>query len=81
MDRTTLGPALELEHLELANRHVAEGQERIERQRRLVARLQKVGGDTDQALVLLYEFEQTLALHVQSRNLILGNLGMQPKTN
>jgi hypothetical protein len=76
MQQSILDRGLELEHLELANRHMAEGQERFERQRRLVARLQEAGRDTKQALILLSELEQTLALFTQTRDRILGNLGM-----
>jgi hypothetical protein len=76
MQQTILDRGLGLEHLELANRHVAAGQERLERQRRLVARLQDAGRDTDQALVFLSELEQTLALFTQTRNRLLSDLGM-----
>jgi hypothetical protein len=38
-DLTTLDPALEVARLELARRHLAEGQTQLERQPRLVARL------------------------------------------
>ena len=69
---------LQLEYLELTNRHVAEGQKRIERQRGFVVRLQEAGRDADQALILLSEFQQSLALHIQRRNRILSDLGMRP---
>jgi hypothetical protein len=76
MRPTVLDRPLQLEHFELANRNVADGQVRIERQRRLVAELQQAGRDADQALVLLSELHKSLALHIQRRDRVLCELGM-----
>jgi hypothetical protein len=62
-------------HLELANKHVAEGQKRIEAQLALVARLARDGHDTVQAQSLLQQFEETLALQIETRERIIDELG------
>jgi hypothetical protein len=62
-------------HLELANKHVADGQRRVEAQLNLVIRLERDGHDTGQAKRLLEQFEQILALQLQTRDRILQELG------
>jgi hypothetical protein len=64
-----------LQHLELANKHVAEGQKRIDAQLALVAKLARDGHDTLQAKSLLEQFEQTLALQLETRDRIVQELG------
>ncbi|MBV8795348.1 MAG: hypothetical protein JO136_10485 [Hyphomicrobiales bacterium] len=64
-----------LQHLELANKHVAEGQKRIDAQLALVARLARDGHDTAQAQSLLRQFEETLALQLETRDRIVQELG------
>jgi hypothetical protein len=64
------------EYLELTNRHVVECEKRIERQRRLAAKLQRGGRDAGQALTLLCELQKSLALHIQRRDRMLCELGM-----
>ncbi|WP_237479413.1 hypothetical protein [Lichenibacterium dinghuense] len=54
---------MELRHLETADRHLAEGAERIGKQEALVARLDQDGHDTAEALRLL---EQLRSLQEQS---------------
>ena len=63
-----------LRHVELANRHVAESQKRVQAQVALVARLARDGHDTAQAKSLLQQFEDTLALQVETRDRILQEL-------
>ena len=62
-------------HLELANRHVAEGQKRVDAQITLVVKLDRDGHDTRQAKKLLEQFEQILALQIEHRNRIVQELG------
>jgi hypothetical protein len=62
------------EHLELANRHLAEGQKRIGRQIELIAELERDGHGTAQAKGLLKQFEETLALQVKTRDRIVREL-------
>jgi hypothetical protein len=69
VDRNTV-----LQHLKLASKHVAEGQKRVEAQIALVAKLERDGHDTRQAKRLLEQFEQTLKLHVQTRDRIIQEL-------
>jgi hypothetical protein len=67
--------AVTLKHLELANKHVAEGHRRVEAQVALVARLERDGRDTFQARMLLEQFETSLALQVETRDCIVQELG------
>ncbi len=62
------------EHLELANRHVAEGEQRMEAQTELMAELERDGHGTAQAKELLKQFEETLALQVKTRDRIVREL-------
>ena len=62
--------AVAREHLELAERHVAEGQLRVISQLALVAKLERGGLKIKEANTLLHRFEETLALHVQYRDRI-----------
>jgi hypothetical protein len=61
-------------HLELANKHVAGGQRRVEAQLELVLRLERDGHDTLQAKRLLEQFEQILALQIENRDRIVQEL-------
>lgn len=63
------------QHLKLANKHVSEGQQRVEAQLALVARLERDGHNTLQAKRLLEQFEQILALQHQTRDRIIQELG------
>jgi hypothetical protein len=49
--------------LEMAQRHVAEGERHVEAQRRIIAHLRELGGSTVVAEELLREFEELLAVH------------------
>ena len=55
-------------HLALAERHVADGEEVIAKQLKLIAELKAKGLDTRTSEALLKEFEITQALHVGDRN-------------
>jgi hypothetical protein len=67
------------EHLQVAERHVAQGQLRVTAQLALLARLERQGYDTHQAKTLLYQLEETLALQLETRDRIAQELtdGMQ----
>jgi hypothetical protein len=78
MSTVTNSPAdreIARQHLELANKHVAEGQKRIDAQLTLVAKLARDGHDTVQARMLLQQFEDTLALQLETRDRIVQELG------
>ena len=62
------------EHLELANGHVEGGQQRVQAQRDLAARLERDGHETHRARTLLAQFEATLAFQVAHRDRILREL-------
>jgi hypothetical protein len=63
-----------MEHLSTADRHVAEGEMHVERQRILVENLARDRHDTKQAEALLKQFEEVLALHMQDRDRLLKEL-------
>ena len=65
---------MELRHLELANRHIAEGQHRIAEQKARIAGLERRGRDTTASIKLLNIFEETLVLMMRHRDLILREL-------
>ena len=65
---------MELRHLELANRHIAEGELRIAEQRARIARLERDGRDKTASIKLLNIFEETLELMMRHRDLILREI-------
>ena len=67
--------ATALRQLELANKHVSQGQQRVDRQAALIARLERDGHDTKQGMMLLEEMKITLALQIEDRDRILRELG------
>jgi hypothetical protein len=69
MDRDVI-----LEHLAQAERHIAESDERIARQKALIERLEADGGDSVTAKLLLAEFQHSLALHRADWERLQGKL-------
>jgi hypothetical protein len=69
IDRT-----LAREHFELAKKHVAEGERRVDAQIALVARLERDGHDASAARALLYQLEQTLSLQIENRDRVAQEL-------
>jgi hypothetical protein len=69
----------EVGHLEMAERHVAEGEQHLARQRKLIAELERDGHDTALAIELLHEFERTQASHIEERDRIRAELSGSPK--
>lgn len=65
----------ELADLEQANRHVADGERRITDQRRRIAEQRRVGYDTRLSDRVLDNFETTLRLTIEHRDLIARELG------
>jgi hypothetical protein len=63
-----------LEHLALAERHIAEGEKHLRRQEDLILEMQRDGLDTDQALDVLATLRETQALHHQDRERIQREL-------
>ena len=51
-----------------AERHVIQGERHVARQRDLVARLERDGHDTSQAIQLLRQFQELQALHIADRD-------------
>ena len=56
------------EHLYLAERHVAQGEQHIERQRQIIHDLACGGHDTTEAKRLLTQFEELQSLHIGGRD-------------
>ncbi len=65
---------MELEHLVLAERAVAQGERHIQREEQMISELDRAGHDTREALALLATYRRTQAEHVAHRNLILKML-------
>ena len=70
--------AMLLEHLALAQKHVADGERHVRRQRELVAELDRDGHDTWQAKDLLRLFEELQVIHVSGRDRLLNELSELP---
>jgi hypothetical protein len=66
--------AMILEHLAMAERHVTEGEQRIDKQRALIARLQHDGHNTDAALALLERFQELLTMQKADRERLQAEL-------
>ncbi|MBV8107064.1 MAG: hypothetical protein JO223_21040 [Hyphomicrobiales bacterium] len=66
--------AVALEHFKLARKHVAEGQQCVDAQIVLMARLERDGHDTTGARALLDQFEEALALQIQALDCISQEL-------
>ena len=65
---------MELRHLELANRHIAEGQLRIAEQKARIEGLEQGGHDTTASNELLRVLEESLELMMRHRDLIVREL-------
>jgi hypothetical protein len=65
---------MERKHLAQANRQIEEATQRIVRQERLIAELERRGRDTTTARQLLTLFEETLGIMVEHRVMILRAL-------
>jgi len=63
-----MNKAMIVEHLTLAERHIAEGEQRIERQRQIVRELHNDGRDLATAMILLTQFEELHLLHIKDRD-------------
>jgi hypothetical protein len=63
-----------IDHLELAERHVAEGASRVGRQRQLLTELICDGLPSLQSKLLLKTFEECLAMHIADRERLLKEL-------
>lgn len=60
--------ALIQDHLAMAERHVAEGEEHLDRQTALIAELERDGHDSRTARDLLGTLKESLALHIADRD-------------
>ena len=72
--------AMILAHLWNTERHVAEGEDHLDRQRDIILKLRKAGRDTMQAEDLLRHFEASQAFHITSRDFLLAELAGSSKT-
>ena len=72
--------AMILAHLWNTERHLAEGEDRLDRQRDTILNLRKAGRDTMQAEDLLRHFEASRAFHIASRAFLLAELAESSST-
>jgi len=61
-------------HLAEAERHIKQGEDHIERQFEVIARLESAGLDTTEAKRLLAEFEKLLAIDIATRDRVREEL-------
>lgn len=61
--------------LDMANRHIAEAERHIVRQEEIITDLGAKSADTNLAEELLAEFQATLRMHREDRDLIARELG------
>ncbi|AJA61508.1 hypothetical protein ACM43_24630 [Bradyrhizobium sp. CCBAU 45321] len=66
--------AMQLRHLEQAERHVAQGERNIAKQEERIADLARRGANTTEAQKLLNTFFAIQMQHIQHRNRILTEL-------
>jgi len=69
MDRAVI-----VDHLSKAERHVAQGERHIVRQREIVFEIDARGGDSASARSLLRQFLRTQAMHVAGRDRVRAEL-------
>jgi hypothetical protein len=67
------------DHLARAERHVAQGEQHILRQRELIDALQRKGDDTSLAEDLLRRFEETQRMHIADRDRLRSALKHPPE--
>lgn len=70
---------MELRHLALAEKAVAEGERHIQREEQMISELDRAGHDTSEARALLATYRRTQVQHVAHRNLILQMLHQKDK--
>lgn len=68
--------AMLVELVARAERHVAQGEEHLERQRRVVAERQRQGLDDNEAKDLVIRLEQSQAAHLARRDQLRKELGL-----
>ena len=64
-----------MRHLELVEAHVSKADRRLVRQRKLVARLERDGGDAAEARAHLTELEESRNVYIADRDRLLRELG------
>jgi hypothetical protein len=67
--------AMQLRHLEEAERHIAQGERHIAEEEERIADLARLGADLTEARKLLNLFYDTQAQHIQHRDGLLKELG------
>lgn len=66
--------AVVMQRLAQAERHAADGEKHVARQRDLVAEIGRDGHDTELALMLLIRFEELQALNISDRDRLRAEL-------
>lgn len=70
-----------VEHLAMAERHVSEGLAHVERQKRIIADLERDGHDAGEARALLESFVELQELHEQDRDRLRRELSQHDTQN
>jgi hypothetical protein len=69
-------PMVSQEFLSQAERHVQEGERNFARQLQVVDTLERDGHDISEAMMLLLQFEKSLAMCIADRNRLRRQLGL-----
>jgi hypothetical protein len=75
--RWRMNRTMELTHLAIAEKAVAQGERHIQREEEMIAELDRAGHDTKQALTMLATYRKLQAQHVAHRDQILKALQQQ----
>ena len=70
--------AMIMDHLALAERHVAQGRRHIAHQKQIIIDLNNAGHDTAVAQSLLIDFEDVLRMHIADRDRLKKELAENP---
>jgi len=70
---SAIGREALLDHLAMAERHIAQGAAIIDKQKSLILELERDGHDTYQSRALLRQFEDVQQLHVADRTRLIGS--------
>jgi len=75
---SVIGRGALLEHLAMAERHIATGTAIIEKQKILILELERDGHDTSTSRDLLHQFEEIQQLHIADRARLVAELAALP---
>lgn len=71
---SAIGRGALLDHLAMAERHIAQGAAIIDKQKLLILELERDGHDTHRSRALLRQFEDVQHLHIADRDRLIAEL-------